>query len=286
EDYLLFLRDSSLMVQPFDSAALKVTGDAKVIAAPVSTTGTILPLASVSRNGVMVYTAGSGNPPARISWVGRDGKRLGDIGGPALWVDVSLSPDGKRLVATKERDIWMFDLTASDLVTATPVRFTFSGRNRSPVWSADGSTIAFSRGFQIFQKPSNQSAAETVLAEPPVASPGRGYTPSDWSRSHLLFSNEVGDLATLASGQQSVFQKTDPLESQGRFSPNGKWIAYESYEAGVSAIWVQSFPPTGAKWQISNLGLEPRWRADGKELYYITRGKLTAVRVRTDTVFS
>jgi hypothetical protein len=86
-----------------------------------------------------------------------------------------------------------------------------------------------------------------------------------------------------------MFQRTNYAEVHGQFSQNGKWIAYESDETGKAEIWVQSFPATGAKWQISNGGRQPFWRPDGKELYFVSTatspGKMMAVSVKTDTVF-
>ena len=216
----------------------------------------------------------------------------------AMYRTHELSPDGKRLAAHRHinvnnaGDIWITEL-ARNLTT----RFTFEGsHNFGPVWSPDGSSIVYSSVREravanLYKKASSGAAREELLLETAEAKQA-----DDWSRDGRSILYEVNtsqgrDLWVLPlSGDRKPvpFLKTQFNERKGRFSPDGKWIAYTSNESGEDQVYLQPFPPNGGKWQIStNGGIEPRWRGDGRELYYVNNAanpKLMAVPIQWSTV--
>jgi Tol biopolymer transport system component len=195
---------------------------------------------------------------------------------------------------TGNLDVWQIDLARG-----TTTRFTFDpATDNSPVWSPDGKQIAFgsSRDGQtrIYVKPANGSAGEEPVM--PASSMTQSQYPSDWSRDgrYLLYTEFGGstgaDLWVLPMTEGAPetrkpvpFLRSPFNETVGSFSPDGKWIAYTSDESGRNEVYVRAFPGASGRFQISvNGGMEPRWRQDGRELYYrAPDGKLMAVGVRS-----
>jgi eukaryotic-like serine/threonine-protein kinase len=292
--YLLFVRDRTLVAQPFDAKALKTTGEPVPLAEQIGTDTVGLARFSVSRDGVLAYRTGeSGN---RMVWTDRSGKELDVLGDPGEYGEPSLSSSGDRLAfglrdarAGKE-DVWI-----RDLARGVNSRFTFApGNNFSPLWSPRGETIVFSSDREgssgLYEKASNGQGDEKLLLKidqltiPASFSPdGRTLTyytrsPTSWD---LFVLPMTGDRKPVPFATASFAELTPAL------SPDGRYLAYSSNESGRQEIYAQSFPGPGGKWQISNAGgTDPHWRADGKELYY--RGadqKLMAVEIRaTDTL--
>ncbi len=277
--YLLFVRDKTLVAQRFDAASGKVEGEPVPVAEQVGATGVGLARFSVSRTGVLAYR--TGETGSRLVWVDRSGRELGTLGDPAEYYDTMLSPNGDRLALlmgdpqSGKSNIWI-----RDLARGTTTRFTFGANDdANAVWSPDGKTIVFSsnRGndFQLFQKSASGVGAETKLLE----TDERKF-PHEWSRDgrYITFQSrskktgwDVWVLPTFGDRKPFPVVQTPFAETRASFSPDGRWLAYQSNESGRAEVYVQAFPdPAGGRWQISpSGGTEPVWRADGKELFYL-----------------
>jgi serine/threonine protein kinase len=279
--YVLFLRERSLMAQPFDASAGITTGDA----VPVG--GQMPPQArfSSSQNGVLAYTTGVAE--GQLTWFDRSGKPTGTVSTPGLMNGPAISPDGKTVAFTRtDSQTGLEDVWLHDLVRGTDRKFTFTGRS-FPVWSPDGSHIAFNStgAFGIYQKAVAGAAPEESLDKEQ-----RIKRPTDWSRDYLVEDSinnpETGaDILLLpmtGDRKLSAYLKTAAQEFLPKLSPNGRWLAYVSDEQKRTEIFVQTFPTPGDKWQISsNGGLFPVWSRDGKELYFIGADqKLMAVDMK------
>jgi len=294
--YLLFVREGVLQVQPFDAKRLEITADPIPVAEQVQyKKGVWQSSLSVSENGVLAYEGGNRN--SQLLWVDREGRQLESIGEPAEYVDLELSPDGKRAAIeirdrqTKNNDIWLFDLLRR---VSTRLTFALSSFQFQPAWSPDGSHIVYTSyqkgAYQIQQKMSNGAGNAEVLIK------GKAAAVSDWSwdgrfivyECHGAKSNaDLWILPLFGDHKPFPFLQTEFDEYSGRLSPNGRWMAYTSNETGRAEVYVQSFPLSGAKWQVStNGGDNPRWRRDGKELFYLAADqKLMAAAVNEEGTF-
>ena len=306
EGYLLFLREQTLMAQPFDVERLELTGNAGPIAERV-TIGGATGMAggfSVSETGVLAYQTGSvevggaAGLLTQLAWFDRSGKQIGVLGDQARSGDLELAPDGRRLAvslfdrARRGRDIWLFDI-ARGLRT----RFTFDPADElAPVWSPDGRRVVFNarrKGhLDLYQKASSGAGAEEELL-----ADGLDKTPLGWSPDgrFILFvavapktGLDLWVLPLFGGRKPFPFLQTPFNEVPGRFSPDGRWIAYASNESGRNEVYVAPFPglggtpsaaaalgTPGGKWQVSTAGGNwPRWRRDGKEIFYLAPDNL------------
>jgi Tol biopolymer transport system component len=282
--YVLFMRDDTLMAQPFDADRLELTGEAVPVAQGLQIGGVTgrTGAFSVSQTGVLVYQAGSGDIRSQLIWFDRTGKQMATLGDQADHGGVELSPDGARAAvsildpARRTRDLWLYDV-ARGLRT----RFTFDpAEEGSAVWSPDGSRIGFNSArkgtLALYVK-----AASGAGNEEPLLDDALNLIPTSWSsdgRSVLYFNTQGGSLSASdlrvlpLSGDRkaAVLLQTPFNEGNGRFSPDGRWTAYQSNESGRNEVYVAPFPGPGGKWQISTAGGSfPRWRRDGRELYYL-----------------
>ena len=286
--HLLFVRDGTLWSRPFDARRFALAGEAVAIAERVG----IFRLGanfSTSANGVLAYR-GVGTALSRLTWYDRAGTVLGPAGDQGAYWDVALSPDDSRVATSlDEGRAEGTSISVLELARGVMGRLTFDvgPGDRAPVWSPDGHRIAFvarrAGGTGVFQKPSSTGGKEQVLLPPTSADK---WT-NDWSRDghFLLFSSVdpktksdlwvlplTGDAAP--AGPPAPFLQTEFNERQGQFSPDTRWVAYVSDESGRPEIWVQRFPVSsseGSKMRISvDGGDQPRWRRDGKELFYVS----------------
>ena len=302
--HLLFVRQGTLMVQPVDPQSLDPKGDLFPVAERVSsgaTSGNYL--FTVAANGLLIFRSGGHAGGNQHVWFDRSGKEAGTVGGtvPSRF-SIALSPEGKRVVIERladrnNSDLWITDMEHS----GTETRLTFDpSPNSDPVWSPDGSKVAFARAqggiFNLYQRTSNGSGQDELLFESK-----QSKFPKDWSRDgrFLIFENQGGKTdrnlwaLPMAGASKPSDRKPIPLlqtqysETQGQLSPDNRWLAYASNESGTFQVYVQPFGPgwdkplTG-KWQISTSGgTQPRWRGDGKELFYIAADrKLMAVDIK------
>ena len=285
--YLLFReRDGSLMAQAFDLRELTVTDQAFPVAESVGTF-------SVSKNGVLLYLR-AGQRNANLVWFDRRGRKLGELGKTGEYANPALSPDETRLAVdlvntqTGTRDIWLFDLTSG-----SSSRLPFDpAEDVNPVWSPDGGRIIFGsyrKGSpDLYQRMSNGLGE----AEPILLSDERTH-PEDWSSDgqFLLYNassaGKLSDVRALTlSGDREAFTvlSSQFREEQAQISPSRRWIAYTSNESGSFQVYVQGFPNPREKVRISTAGgIQPRWRSDGKELFYLDGDELMAVEVESQS---
>ena len=280
------------MAQPFDAAQLKLAGDAFPLAEGLRTNTALGRSAfSVSDNGVLSYRLGNSGTNNELVWFDRAGKRLVVAGQPSDHRGIALSPDQKQIAVHRHDnaggDVWLVDLARDDALT----RFTFNPAQHysSPLWSSDGTRVAFTAGNAgtIYHKTSNGAGAEEVLLK-------SEQQPLLWSLSNdgkfILY--EITDPKTkvdlwvmplTGDRKPSPFLQTEFNERHAQFSTDGRWVAYSSDESGKPEVYVQSFPTASGKWKIStNGGSLPRWRKDGKEIFFVTPDrKLWSVAVRS-----
>jgi len=295
--YALFRRESTLMAQPFDVTTLSPHGEAVPVAEGVGQSFSMASV-SVSDNGTLVYRPAVSSQ-TRLVWVSRAGVAEGTSTPAGDYQEISLSPDGKHVAFARNGqagvDVWL-----TDLDRRTTSRFTFRPPlNDVPIWSPDGRQIVFAcvreQDLDLCQRPSDASAPDTVflkLSAPPI------LFPSDWSadgRFLAYYRNDPKtqlDIWTLGADHADErkpipFLRSDFNESQPQFSPDGRWMAYVSDESGSQQVYVRSFLAAAGQRQIStDGGTQPRWRRDGKELFYLAPDrKLMAVIVKSGATF-
>jgi len=290
---LLFMRERTLMAQPFDAAGLRTTGDPFPAAEQVDyVRSTIQGQFAVSQTGVLAYYSGGAAPSSQLTWFDRGGKPLGTVGPPGIMESPAISPDGGTVAVDRlDAQLGTFDLWLHDLAHATDSRFTFDpNMDRSPVWSPDGSRILFVSNrtgkYGLYQKAATSAGKEELLYE----TAGLAFT-TDWSRDGRFaifdrLASKTGYnlwILPLAGDRKPFpFLQSEFSERDGKLSPDGRWLAYESNETGVFEVYVQAFPGKEGKWQVSAKGgSRPLWSRDGKELFYIAGdNKLMAMDVK------
>jgi serine/threonine protein kinase/Tol biopolymer transport system component len=292
QGYLLFCREKTLYRQRFDAAKLEASGEAVPLLTDVSYRPRILHNAyAVSDTGALVALRGSEVSLSKLVWRDRKGNEIGTVGNPNGYANAALAPDGKvvGLERTDEEsqntDLWTYDLQRD-----SAKRLTFDPSiDADPIWSPDGKKILFasSRGglFQLYIKSADGGEDEKLL---PLDASDRGDKyPTAWSSDGKYILYERTTQATALWTAEMPGLKTSRLlqgpgtTKNGQFSPDGRWLAYTSNESGKWEIYITSFPELRGKWQVSNTGgTQPRWRGDGKELFYLASdGKMTAVQL-------
>jgi Tol biopolymer transport system component len=291
--YLVFHREATLFAQPFNAKKLVLAGEPVHIAdqlgfSAASGRGNF----DVSQNGVLVYFQGGGasggGPAGRgqtiagavFGWRDRTGRQLGLAGEQGTYGDIDLSPDGKFIAITRQdsgpaADIWVIDWERAGV----PTRLTLDpAEDINPVWSPSGDRIAFTTyrkgNADVYVKNANGVGAETPLLD----SPGNEAV-EDWSKDGKYIAYKLGQgafediyvLPLTGADKKPIPVVTGPFhKDEPQFSFDGKWLAYTSDESGTFEVYVISFPAADQKLRVSAIGGggQPRWRKDGKELYY------------------
>jgi dipeptidyl aminopeptidase/acylaminoacyl peptidase len=298
--YLIFTRGEKILAQPFDAAAQSIQGDPvtlvergnRIISADYS------PL-SVGADNWLIYQS-AGNPHTQLAWVDRSGKQLSLVGTPGYYRWLNLSPNGAQVILERYEpqkvgsDIWSFDLLRETFDRLT----SDSSSNIYPHWSPDGKHLAFAsnrEGFwAIWQKGmyGSDDKEELVFKEE-----ARSILLNDWSgdRQYIVYrktgektASDLWLLPLSGDRQPKPYLATQFAEDWGKVSPDGRWLVYQSTESGRFEVYVQSFPEPGRKVIVSKGGgTLPRWRRDGRELYYVAPDdKLMAVPVEPGANFS
>ncbi len=287
--YLLFVRDRTLVAQPFDARALKTTGEPVPLAEKIGTDNVGLARFSVSNNQVLAYR--TGETGGRLLWRDRAGRDLDTLGDPGDYANPTLSPSGDRLAfsLTDSRngktDVWI-----RDLARGVNSRFTLgAGNNFRSVWSPDGATIIFSSDrsgtLDLYQKSVRGSGEEKL-----VLHTDENKSAASWTKDgrYIAYASrspktlwDLWALPTFGDRKPIPIAVTPFTEQNPVLSPDGRYVAFVSNESGREEIYVQTFPDPGSKWQVSNGGgSDPSWRGDGKELYYRSPDqKLMAVAI-------
>jgi eukaryotic-like serine/threonine-protein kinase len=299
-------RKTELVEVAMDAARARVTGEPQVFAPKIGYEGGVTwANFTVGENATVVYSATKTTALSALTWYDRTGKELGRVGEPAELDNPSLSPDGGRAVIDiTDPKAFNVSLWIDDLRQNTASRFTFVGEHEQEpgsfaatgIWSRDGNRLAYYRniagGTELLIK-----AASGLQPERTVIRVNQDeIIPNSWSRddqqilctSHPAAGGSNLVLIDAASGKRTPFLEAKFSQTNGQISPDGKWAAYASNETGDWEIYVTTFPNPVGKWQVSRGGgTEPRWRGDGKELFYIgPKGTLTAVDVRAEQTFS
>jgi Tol biopolymer transport system component/predicted Ser/Thr protein kinase len=285
--YLLWLREQTLLAQRFDLGKLLLEGDPAPVAEDIAVNAPQRAAFWTSDAGLLVYRNG-GAGSQKLVWMSRDGKRT-EQGGMDIYNSLRLSPDGRRVAFGRglaTANIWLLEFARSVLT-----RLTFGTKaDINPVWSPDGRQIAFSSNrsgvFQIYRKDAGGGGQEEQL----TSGPNDKYV-TDWRRDgkYLLYTQadpktslDLWALPLDGDRKPAPVLQSPFLESGGQFSADGRWIVYNSTESGRTEVYIRAFPTSAGKWQISNRGgAIPRWRADGKELFYVSPDfKMMAVTIR------
>jgi serine/threonine protein kinase len=294
--HILFVREQTLMARPFDATKLEFSGDAFPVAEAVTLLppGTVVGVYSASQNGVLAYQVGSGQDDSfRLVWRDREGNELGKVGDHGSYDEVHILAGGELAAVSQEEsgagngDIWVIDLRR-DLFT----RFTFDpGYESGVVSSPDGKSIYYtadSRGeFKIVRKEIGGSGEGEVIFESPDDMYPGSISPDGQSLAFFMgggdTSYDIWILPLSGDAEPYPFIASEFTETFPVFSPDGRWLAYESHESGAPEIYVTAFPEPGRKWQVStNRGQAPRWNPDGSEiLFHAPDGTITAVAIES-----
>jgi eukaryotic-like serine/threonine-protein kinase len=287
--HLLFERQGTLYAQPFDLSHFTTFGTAETVATNLGARGSVS-VCSASNTGVIAYRAGAAQGRRQMQWVDRAGTVLTTLGDPMGVSSLALSPDGRRVALSRfdggNPDIWVVDTDIARQVrlTSEPVI------DIAPVWSPDATRIVFQShqtepGALYEVSASGGSTPKALLTGP------RGMFPTDWSGDGETILFQTFDSSTrwdISALRLSGDRKAVPLlqtpfdERDAKFAPNSRWIAYSSDESGRSEIYVQQIAGTGTKAPISTTGgVQPVWKHDGTELYYLGfDGRLMAVPIQ------
>jgi Tol biopolymer transport system component len=281
EGYLLFSRDKVVFAQKFDPDRLELSGEPVSIADDVQyVQATAQAIFAVSTNGVLAYQSGAAEASTRLAWLDRSGKELATVGNPGNFGVFRLSPDATKVAMSAidprqgSEDIWVYDLSRDVLS-----RVTFGPTwNSWPLWSADGGNIFYRTArtgpVDIYSKSHDGTGPEQPLVHSePIKFTGDCSPDGRWLVYYALDSRKKTKfdirLLSLHDGHDEAFLETEFNEGEPAFSPDGRWVAYVSDETGRNEVYMTTFPASRRKVRVSTGGGQtPRWRRDGKELFF------------------
>ena len=277
------------MAQPFDVDKLRVTGEEFAIVKQIRCELSSMAGFSVSENGVLSYL--TGNPATQLTWFDRSGTQLRTAGLPAAYIDLRLSPDEKRLVVARtDPPAVVPDISVIDLARDVASKLTSEPSVEDfPVWSPDGSQIAFSSNregaMNLYRKLASGAGKEEGLLKSNQAEHMQDWSPDGRFLLYRTFGvktrSDIWAVPMFGDKKAYPLLETEFDEAFARFSPDGRWVAYVSDETGTSEVYVRRFQGSAGSWRIStDKGSAPRWRRDGTELFYVSGGKLMAVDVK------
>jgi serine/threonine protein kinase len=298
--YLLYASGHRLLARPFDASTFRLTGEPLLLAEGVEPIGQVGPTGyvrmAVSTTGALAFRRES-ERLGQLTWYDRTGKVLGTVGPPGDYNDPALSSDVARLLVlrtdprSRSADVWSFDLAREAF---TRLSFDSSALG-FPIWSPDGKEIVYPALRSGSEDLLRKAASGSGRDEPMLKSDAFMF-PTDWSKDgrFILYTSldpkthlDLWLLPMMGPGKPVPYIVADGLQSHGRFSPDTRWVAYTSDESGQHEIYVQAFPSTGGKWQVSSSGGDQAfWRSDGRELLYLdTQLNLMAVDVKGSETF-
>lgn len=283
-EHLLYLRGSSLVAQPFDIDSLHTTGEPKPLAENIQRFMNLVGAGvfSASDSGILAYQVGADAAQYQLTWFDRSGRDLGILDEPRAFWNVELSPDGRTLLASSPDEVGNFDLWAYDLSRKVRTRFTSDpGGEYFGVWSADGQTVVFNSTrqghYDLYRKSASGNGPEELLFADATDKVPRALSPDG---QFLVYSTGGGQhfklwrlpLTPDAPGdalKPVPFRNTRFDESAAQISRDGRWVAYDTTESGRIEVYIAPFARPTEKYQIStNGGMLPRWRPDGKGIYF------------------
>jgi Tol biopolymer transport system component len=288
---LLFVRDHTLLAQPFDAKGLKVTGEAAPVAQSVDSFEYVREWGwiSSSTSGVLAYVS-QGDNSRQLVWLDRKGGRLGAVGKPALYGNIAMAPDEKSVAVEVADAKGLYDVWVIELARGIASRVTFDPANeRDPVWSPDGHELVFSldhgNARNLFRKSQLGNEPASLLMESKVL-----VFPKSWSPDgkYLVYvAEDAGKQAAWVrpmkgDGKPEALLDTGFLIDGTKVSPDGRWLAYISQESGRWEVYVQPFRRPGERVRVSpEGGGQPTWRGDGKELFYLSLdGRMMVAELR------
>jgi Tol biopolymer transport system component/predicted Ser/Thr protein kinase len=289
--YLLFVRDQALVAQRLDTTTMRLEGDPVVVTNDIAThSGLHAGAFWSSDSGMLTYRTGTALERTSLSWISRAGTRLGAAAPDDAYSTFRLAPDGKRvafgrLEAHGPDDLWLLELDSQ-----RTTRFTFDSQiDTCPTWSRDGRQIAFSSDQSGVRQIYRKATDGVGVAQQTSSTPGSKCV-MDWTADgqQLLYGELGGSgdlwLLDVDGGRPAVpIIRTAFEETDGQFSPDGRWIAYTSDESGRNEVYVTTNPAgtePRPRWPVSNQGGRlPRWRGDGRELYYLAADNRTVMAV-------
>lgn len=296
--HVVFFRDANLMASRFDLADLRPVGPEVPVVTdlglnPLLVNVVSLPQYDLSDNGVLVYV---GKSPGRrqLVWVDEEGRETLYSDSIMPFRQPHISPDGRRVAVTID-DAAGSTIWVGDVERGTFTRLTFEGHNFAPVWSPDGQGLVFtsSRAGEpnLYWQPIDGSEPARRLTRGPFMHVASSWRPGTDEIGFIeLTPGDEGDLRMIRFSEARGENNGEELlpnstfdESKPVFSPNGRWLAYESNESGSTEIYVRPYPGSGGKIPISNRGgLDPLWSADGKRLFYWEGSRIMAVDVNPE----
>jgi Tol biopolymer transport system component len=298
--HLLYMRESTLIAQPFDVERIEIVGDPiPLVENALFDASFSLGAFSASQNGILAFHPGGFiNMAASVVWMDRQGEALEVVGEPDSYQSVSLSPDATMAAVSIDDtktgtggEIWLLDLTRG-----IRTRFTFGSSGEgwesgNAVWSPDGRSIAYSfnrsGSFDLYRKAVSGTATEELILSDP-----KDLWAYDWSADgkwlgygrSMIEGEDVLGVAMTAESPEPVEWLTNPFnEWPCSFSPDNRWLAYTSDESGTRQVFVTSFPDLEGKWQVSSSGGDyPKWRGDSQELFYLSpSGQMVAAAIES-----